>query len=105
MTSWTWRCTAAKSTSGSAGRTPNGALARRAYAMCAAAIRLFDGTQPVFRQSPPILSASISTVRRPSWAAPEATDSPAEPPPITQMSASMRSLMAGQVRRRPDHGK
>ncbi len=46
------------------------------------------GTQPKFRQSPPIRSRSISATRRPSWAATAVTDRPAAPAPITARSKS-----------------
>ena len=53
--------------------------ARRSRIVCAiaaAASSALDGTQPVLRQSPPISPSSISTVLRPSWAAPAATRQP-----------------------------
>src|SRR5882757_8463605 len=75
-----------KSTVGSTGAMPKGAPSRCAWAILAAAISALDGTQPWLRQSPPIAARSISTTRRPSWAAPEATTRPAEPPPTTQTS-------------------
>ncbi len=43
----------------------------------------FDGTQPTFRQSPPIRWRSISATRAPRPAAPLADTSPAVPAPIT----------------------
>jgi hypothetical protein len=46
----------------------------------------FDGTHPVFRQSPPRRSRSTSATRAPSPAAPIAPTSPAVPPPITTRS-------------------
>jgi hypothetical protein len=73
---------------------PKGPARRMVCATFAAAISDFDGTQPVLRQSPPILPASISTVRAPSCTAPAATDSPPEPAPITQMSASSVRIKA-----------
>src|SRR5581483_3149594 len=78
--------TLAKSTAGSTGAIPRTAPPRCACAAFAAAISAFDGTQPKLRQSPPMRSRSISTTSRPSCAAPEATTSPAEPPPTTQTS-------------------
>src|SRR5215211_4417204 len=59
----------------------------------AAAISDFDGTQPVLRQSPPILAFSTSTTGTPKAAAAAATDSPPEPPPMTQMSGRRSSTM------------
>jgi hypothetical protein len=53
----------------------------------------FEGTQPVLRQSPPILYRSISTTGTPKAAAAAATDKPPEPPPMTQMSGLSVSAM------------
>ena len=71
MTPRTRACTSAKSTAGP---------------RFAAASNVFDGTQPVFRQSPPMAPRSISTVSAPICAAPAATDSPPDPAPITHRS-------------------
>ncbi len=46
-------------------------------------ISAFDGTQPVFRQSPPILCFSINATFALVAAAMYADTSPAEPAPIT----------------------
>ena len=54
----------------------------------AASIIALDGTQPVLRQSPPINPPSIKTTFAPICTAPAATESPAEPAPITTKSAS-----------------
>ena len=89
ITPWTWSCTALKSTSGACARRPSAPAWRWATAALALASRALDGTQPVFRQSPPIVPGSISTVRAPSSAAPAATERPAEPAPRMQMSVSM----------------
>src|SRR6478736_2228837 len=59
--------------------------------------KAFDGTQPVLRQSPPILSRSINTVGTPKAAAAAATDNPPGPPPITQMSGASVSAMPLQA--------
>ncbi len=59
---------------------------RASAARLPAASSAFDGTQPVLRQSPPILCFSISTQETPKAAAAAATDKPPEPPPITQRS-------------------
>ena len=64
-----------------------------ASARLAAASSAFDGTQPVLRQSPPILCLSISTAGTPKAAAAAATDKPPEPAPITQMSGVSVSAM------------
>ena len=61
---------------------------RAAWAACAAASSALLGTQPKFRQSPPIRSRSISATRRPSCAATAVTDRPAAPAPITARSKS-----------------
>src|SRR5215471_14780386 len=66
--------------------TPNISALRIISARRAAANRAFDGTQPVLRQSPPILWLSISTVGTPKAAAAAATESPPGPPPMTQIS-------------------
>jgi hypothetical protein len=91
MAERTWAMTAAKSTLGSA-VIPRREALRASWAAWAAAISALEGTQPVLRQSPPISPFSKSTTRRPSWAAPEATDRPPEPAPMTTMSAFMRFI-------------
>jgi hypothetical protein len=89
ITSWTWSCTAAKSTFGAAAAMPKASPDAAQWACLAAAIMALDGTQPKFRQSPPIAAFSISTTRWPNWAATAATESPAEPAPITHRSHVM----------------
>ena len=69
-------------------------------ARLAAASSAFDGTQPVLRQSPPILWRSISTTDTPKAAAAAATDRPPEPPPITQISGLSISAMILKLSRR-----
>ena len=64
-------------------RTPNSAAPRTSATARPARIRAFDGTQPTFRQSPPISSRSTSATLAPSPAAPAAVTSPAVPAPIT----------------------
>ena len=68
-----------------------------ARARLPAAISDFDGTQPVLRQSPPILPFSTSTTDTPKAAAAAATESPPEPAPMTQMSGFRRSAMRPKV--------
>src|SRR5262245_9453318 len=51
-------------------------------------ISVFDGTQPVHRQSPPSLCFSTSATLAPSDAPPAATTRPPEPPPMTTRSKS-----------------
>src|SRR5450755_4239084 len=63
-------------------------------ARLAAASKAFDGTQPVLRQSPPILCRSTSTTGTPKAVAAAATDKPPEPPPITQISGLIVSAMS-----------
>ena len=53
----------------------------------------FDGTQPKFRQSPPIAPRSTSTTSAPICAAPAATASPPEPAPMTQRSGAKYPVM------------
>src|SRR5262249_59279610 len=65
----------------------------RARACFAAATSAFEGTQPVLRHSPPILSFSINTTDTPNAAAAAATERPPEPAPMTQMSGCKRSAM------------
>ena len=50
------------------------------------AMNAFDGTHPVFRQSPPRRCRSTSATRAPRPAAPMALTSPAVPPPTTTRS-------------------
>ena len=61
------------------------ALGRFAGLLPGAGARMipFDGTQPTFRQSPPIRWRSISATLAPSPAAPLADTRPAVPAPIT----------------------
>ena len=92
MTPWTWSRTLAKSTAGRCAITPNGAARRGASARRAAASSAFDGTQPVLRQSPPILPFSTSTTGTPNAAAAAATDNPPDPAPMTQMSVLISSV-------------
>ena len=89
MTSAKWRFTAAKSIAGASPVTPIAGLPCALCAALAAASSAFDGTQPLFRQSPPMRSASNSTTRAPICAAPAATLSPPDPPPMMQISVSM----------------
>src|SRR6516165_8533815 len=56
--------------------------------MRAAASNDFEGTQPKFRQSPPIAPRSTSTTSAPICAAPAATASPPDPAPMTQRSGA-----------------
>src|SRR5690606_12276613 len=86
ITSFTCARTLAKSTEICPAVTPKPAERCMSAARLAAASRAFEGTQPVLRQSPPILCFSISTVETPKAAAAAATDRPPEPAPITQMS-------------------
>ena len=83
-------------------------LRDRAGRGAAAAISALEGTQPVFRHSPPISPRSISTTSTPKAAAAAAAVRPAEPAPMTQMSGvrrwGMRRLfdrMEGLVAWRP----
>src|SRR6478752_7512067 len=69
---------------------PNAPAPRIASARLATASNAFDGTQPVLRQSPPILPRSINTVGTPKAAA---ADNPPGPPPITQISGAIVSVM------------
>lgn len=62
-------------------------------AAAAAANSALDGTQPWFRQSPPIAAASTSTTRAPICAAPAATERPPAPAPMTQISVAIASLI------------
>ncbi|MBF0325790.1 MAG: hypothetical protein HQL42_12075 [Alphaproteobacteria bacterium] len=74
MTEWMWSWTAPKSTATSPAVTPKAPACRAAWAAWVAASRDLDGTQPVFRQSPPMRSPSIRTVLAPICAAPAAMD-------------------------------
>src|SRR5688572_14007788 len=78
------RCmTSAKSNSAAAARSPN-SRARRTWSSSLAERRIaLLGTQPVFRQSPPISAFSISVTLALTAAAMYAVTRPAEPPPIT----------------------
>ena len=50
-------------------------------------IRVFEGTQPTWRQSPPSRGVfSMRMVRAPNCAPPAAAVNPAAPPPITPRS-------------------
>ena len=91
ITAATCAITAAKSICGSAPATPAAPL-RNTCAVLAAASRVLEGTQPVFRQSPPISPASISTTRAPICTAPAASDSPPEPAPMMQRSVVITSI-------------
>ena len=82
--------TAGKFTCGSTGVMPKRPESRIWCARAAAAISALEGTQPWLRQSPPISPASIRVTLAPICAAPEATDSPAAPAPMT-----IRSLLVG----------
>src|SRR2546423_9999360 len=73
--------------------TPKAAASAMARARLPAAIRDFEGTQPVLRHSPPILPFSMSTTGTPNAAAAAATERPPEPAPITQISGVRRSGM------------
>ena len=77
--------TAAKSTRGVIA-TPTAAAVRAASTARAARNSAFDGTHPVFRQSPPRRFRSMMATRAPSPAAPAAHTRPAVPPPITTRS-------------------
>ena len=57
-------------------------------------ISAFDGTQPVFKQSPPILCFSISVTLAFTAAAMYEVTRPAEPAPMT---TTLRSYEAGRV--------
>ena len=63
-------------------RTPNRPESRASAAARAQRISALDGTQPTFRQSPPIKSRSIRATLAPTPAAPAAVTSPAVPAPI-----------------------
>ena len=97
MTPRTCRRTAAKSTAGAGWRDAERPRLRAAWAAAAAAIRLLDGTQPTFRQSPPMAPRSISTTDAPSCTAPAATLRPAEPAPMTQRSGVRVWCIAGPL--------
>ncbi len=84
----TCACTAAQSISGVPRRSPSRPAPRAAVAAWDAASSALLGTQPKFRQSPPIRSRSTSATFTPSCAATAVTESPAEPAPITTRSKS-----------------
>ena len=65
--------------------SPNSAPSRADAQTRAARIIPFEGTQPTFRQSPPIRCRSISATFAPMPAATAAVTSPAVPAPITTM--------------------
>src|ERR1700727_801304 len=88
ITPCTCRCTADQSISGSGRRMPKRNAPRAAVTACDAARSALLGTQPKFRQSPPMRSRSISVTRSPSWAATAVTDRPAAPAPMTARSTS-----------------
>ena len=62
---------------------PSVSAARRSPITREERIRHFDGTQPTFRQSPPIRWRSTRATLAPSPAAPAAVTSPAVPAPST----------------------
>src|SRR6516164_11408217 len=74
---------------------PSSAPRRQRSAMRAAASNDFDGTQPKFRQSPPIAPRSTRTTSAPICAAPAATASPPDPAPMTQRSGANRRVTRG----------
>ncbi len=75
---------AAKSTSTSPrNRTPKFKASPTSYAARPARITPLEGTQPTFRQSPPIRARSMIATFAPSPAEPTALTSPAVPAPIT----------------------
>src|SRR5665647_1385917 len=69
ITRCTCSCTLAKSIATPCAVTPNAPEFCISAARLAAASKAFDGTQPVLRQSPPILCRSIRTVGTPKAAA------------------------------------
>src|SRR3974390_2048114 len=95
ITERTWVRTLAKSTRTSAACTPNAQPERMSCARLAAA-SAFDGMQPVLRLSPPIRRRSISTIETPNTAAAAATERPAAPPPITQMTGASFSMRSSE---------
>ena len=82
----TWSITLAKSTVTSPMSMPRRWAARAEAAASAAAIRAFEGTQPVHRQSPPVRSRSTRTTLAPNREAVLAATMPAVPPPTTRRS-------------------
>lgn len=78
--------TLAKSTETLATSIPRWAPMRVCAATEAAARRALEGTQPVQRQSPPVLSRSTRSTRAPKLAAVFALTIPAVPPPTTNRS-------------------
>src|SRR5579875_243702 len=56
----------------------------------AARIRVFDGTQPILTQVPPMVPAPISATSAPSSLARIAAENPADPAPITTRSGVER---------------
>src|SRR5215831_5038264 len=69
-------------------RRPNRPASLAPAAACAAASSALLGTQPKFRQSPPMRSRSIRATLNPSCAAAAVTESPAAPAPMTARSKS-----------------
>src|ERR1044072_1902348 len=87
---------------------PNGDTRFGSAACLAAASSAFEGTQPEFRQSPPILPFSISTTGTPNAAAAAATERPPEPAPRTPMSGVrgwVRALRLLPLGRRRERGR
>ena len=86
------RCTRAMSalklTFGSTSLKPNWLPCRRSNACRADRIRALLGTQPVFRQSPPILFFSINVTLALTVAAISAATKPPDPAPMTTRSRS-----------------
>ena len=70
---------------GTAGPPKRSAASRASAQAREARMIPFEGTQPTFRQSPPIRWRSIRATRAPSPAAPLADTRPAVPAPITTM--------------------
>src|SRR5260370_19255514 len=75
------------------GAKPKSLARRTSAANRAERINVFEGTHPVYRQSPPSNFFSTRATRAPSCAAPPATTSPAEPPPITTRSYLPMTLL------------
>ena len=63
--------------------TPSAAASRSSPMTRAARITVFEGTQPVFRQSPPMRCRSTRATRAPSVAEAAAVTRPAVPAPTT----------------------
>src|SRR3974390_1823336 len=91
-----WARTLSKSPRTPAACTPNAQPERMSCARLAAASSAFDGMQPVLRHSPPIRRRSISTIETPNTAAAAATERPAAPPPITQMTGASFSMRSSE---------